>query len=362
MTDFREEFQRLLESTYIPTVGDRAEIGKKLDEFLNYAFQHIPEKLYRYRQCNGFSLDSFKDGTISLCRANRFSDKYDSRVYVDKEKVINEMTGGLKNAISDLLKDIRLKNPMVKAESVTEICYDMECGLRDQEIIDKMIKEQHTDFIKEVETEMKSREYRFRGNEKTAKIGCFTESVQSKFMWDHYAGGYTGFALEYNLKEFIYKYQSKQDIFPYVFPVIYTDQMPDVTNDEANAYLREKCLKEEWMESWAPLYYSVALNALHMYIPYLYKDRAEYAYEREWRMICYDFENKEDFSLLPDLNCLKAIYYGPDISADNREVLHKIAKDKGIAEYDISLDPDSRSYGLKVKLSNSAQVVPDTLV
>ena len=124
--------------------------------------------------------------------------------------------------------------------------------------------------------------------------------------------------------------------------------MPDVTDDETNAYLRENCIKKKWMRYWAPLYYSFPLNALHMYKPYLYKDKAEYAHEREWRMICYDFENQKDFSLIPDLNCLKAIYYGPDISADNKERLHEIAKEKGINEYDVSLDSESRTYNLKV--------------
>ena len=355
MTDFREEFRRLLESTYITTVGDEDKIEKELNDFLNYAFRNIPEKLYRYRQCDekGYSLDSFKQGTIPVCIADRFSDKYDSRVFVDREKILKELKDGFNGAISDLLlKAIREKNPDLKPESAARICYDMECGLTDQEIIDKLTKEQD-DFIHKIETDMKSREYRFRGSDKTAKIGCFTENVQSKFMWDHYAGGYTGYALEYNLKEFIYKYHSPKDIFIYVFPVIYTDQMPDVTDDESKAYMREKSRNEEWMKSWAPLYHSVPINALHVYKPYLYKDRAEYAHEREWRMICYDFENKDDFSLIPDLNCLKAIYYGPDISADNKEKLHEIAMNKGIAEYDVSLDIDSRSYDLKVSELNT---------
>ena len=354
MADFREEFQKLLESTYIPTVGDRAKIEKELDKFLNSAFQNIPEKLYRYRQCDekGYSLGSFKNGTISLCNANRFSDKYDSRVYVDRDIINKELTGGFKDAISNMLLHVRQKDPMIKPESAAKICYYMECGLSDQEIIDKLLKEQNADFILEIERDMKSREYRFRGSGKTAKIGCFTESVQSKFMWDHYAGGYKGFALEYNLKEFLNKPQNNPNIFTYVFPVIYTDQMPDVTDDESKAYMREKSRNEEWMKSWAPIYYSVPLNALHMYIPYLYKDKAEYAHEREWRMICYDFENQDDFSLIPDLNCLKAIYYGPDISADNKEKLHEIAMNKGIAEYDVSLDIDSRSYDLKVSELN----------
>jgi hypothetical protein len=111
MADFRDEFQKLLENTYIPSVGDRAKLEREFDKFLNTAFQNIPEKLYRYRQCDekGYALDSFKNGTISVCIANRFSDKYDSRVYIDGDKVINEQIAGYKSAISDLLKGYQTK-------------------------------------------------------------------------------------------------------------------------------------------------------------------------------------------------------------------------------------------------------------
>ena len=34
MDDYRDEFQRLLESLYIPTVGDRTKIEKELNAFL----------------------------------------------------------------------------------------------------------------------------------------------------------------------------------------------------------------------------------------------------------------------------------------------------------------------------------------
>ncbi len=348
MADFRDEFQTLLESTFIPSVGDRDKIEKDFDAFLNHALNNIPEHLYRYRKYDDYSFDSFRDGTIYLCNANRFSDKYDSRVYVDRKKVMDEQIEAFKSAIADLLKEIRHKNPNVKPESAARICYYIESGLSDKDIIDTIIKEDYANFIGGNADNMKNRELRFRSNEKTAKIGCFTESVQSKFMWDHYAGGYTGFALEYNLKEFVYKCLSNPDSFTYVFPVIYTDMMPDVTDDESNAYMREKCLKENWMRSWAHLYHSIPLNTLHIFKPYLYKDKSEYAHEREWRMIYYDMENKDDFSLIPDLNCLKAIYYGPEISTENKEKLHEIAKNKEIAEYDVTFDLESRKYNLKV--------------
>lgn len=348
MTDFRDEFQRLLESTYIPTVGDKSKIEKEFNKFLKNAFRNIPDKLFRYRKCDHYSLDSFDKGTIFLCNASRFSDRYDSRIYVDSEKVLREMINSFNSAISDLLKDIRSKNPNLNTKKVAKICYYIECGYSDLEIIDKVINDDYADFIKKIETDMKAREMRFRNNVKTAKLGCFTESVQSKFMWDHYAGGYTGFALEYNLKEFIYKSQWNPDTFISVFPVIYTDNMPDVTDDEGNAYMREKCLKEEWMRSWAPLYHSIPLNALHVYKPYLYKDKAEYSHEREWRMIYYEAMNNDDFTLISDFDSLKGIYYGPDISSDNRNILHEIAQRRRIAEYDVDFDLESRKYDLKV--------------
>jgi hypothetical protein len=60
MADYRDEFQKLLESTFIPSVGDRAKIEKELNAFLGNVFQHIPEKLFRYRKCDQYSIDSFQ--------------------------------------------------------------------------------------------------------------------------------------------------------------------------------------------------------------------------------------------------------------------------------------------------------------
>lgn len=128
MDDYRDEFQRLLESLYIPTVGDRTKIEKELNAFLENVFQNIPEKLYRYRKCDQYSIDSFKKGTIYVCNADCFSDKYDSRVYVDRDKIVNELKTGFKGAVSDLINHVKSKNPDVKPESASKICYLMECG------------------------------------------------------------------------------------------------------------------------------------------------------------------------------------------------------------------------------------------
>lgn len=57
-------------------------------------------------------------------------------------------------------------------------------------------------------------------------------------MWDRYADGYKGFALEYDLRKCIFKYNSLgMDVN--LFPVIYTELRPDVTLDEGNIHTYE---------------------------------------------------------------------------------------------------------------------------
>lgn len=345
MAEYREEFQKLFESLYIPIVGDEAKMERDMNDFLNQVYAHTPESLFRYRKCDKYSIDSFQNGTIYVCKASRFSDKYDSRVYVDLEQINSEIKVGLKAALLGIMEEIKAKNPNLISEKASKVCYWMECGYNVEEIIDKIIKEDYSDYFKKTEEDMMMRAFRFRN---AAKLGCFTESVQSKFMWDNYADGYTGFALEYNLKELLIKYLEKREIFIPIFPVIYSDEMPDVTMDEGLIYTLDEIKDNERMKALEALFREFPPNALHMYKPYLYKDKAEYSHEREWRMIYYDKEKSEDYALIPDMDCLKAIYYGPDITPENKGILHEIAVKRGIKEYDVAFDLESRNYRLKI--------------
>lgn len=92
----------------------------------------------------------------------------------------------------------------------------------------------------------------------------------------------------------------------------------------------------------------IPINQLHWYTSYLYKDKKVYEHEQEWRMLYYNIKDENDYAAIPDMGCLKAIYYGPDISSNDKAELHEIASTKGIKEYDVSLDLYSRKYDLKI--------------
>jgi hypothetical protein len=75
-----------------------------------------------------------------------------------------------------------------------------------------------------------------------------------------------------------------------------------------------------------------------------------WSYEKEWRLIVSklnDYQDKTPFCI----DHLKpiAIYYGTRISPINRKMLHLIAKEKGIQEYQMYIDNKSYSYSVKFR-------------
>ena len=48
-----------------------------------------------------------------------------------------------------------------------------------------------------------------------------------------------------------------------------------------------------------------------------------------------------------------AIYYGADIAPINRKMLHMIAKEKGIKEYQMYIDNRSYNYSMRFRMYNA---------
>ena len=137
MTDFRDEFKLLLEKSFVSGKGTDEEIYKGMMSFLNKVGPNIPERLYRYRKIDekGYTLKAFGNGTVSVCKPKCFSDKYDSLIFVDTEKQISEMREASKLALRKVLSDIKKHNPRLRAGKVSQICYYMEQGMSDNDII-----------------------------------------------------------------------------------------------------------------------------------------------------------------------------------------------------------------------------------
>lgn len=77
----------------------------------------------------------------------------------------------------------------------------------------------------------------------------------------------------------------------------------------------------------------------------LYKS-TDWAYEKEWRLInSMSLDNLHpSFKFAPT-----GIYYGSSISEINKKILHNMAIEKGLKEYEMYIDRGSSDYEMKIR-------------
>ena len=117
-----------------------------------------------------------------------------------------------------------------------------------------------------------------------------------------------------------------------LYPVIYKNKRFNATLIALSKaiILRDGMLKEiGWTEEELPI---PILSVLQKEIAW--------KYEKEWRIICKNFNN-ETIKIKPD-----ALYLGEDISCENAIKLSRIAKKKGIPLYKMSIDYYSPEFNL----------------
>ena len=81
-TQFKKKFARLMERTSIPDNLPPMETLMLYSKVWGFVSHHIPSKLFRFRKCSIDSFISFEQGTIPVCIADKFPDKYDSQSFM----------------------------------------------------------------------------------------------------------------------------------------------------------------------------------------------------------------------------------------------------------------------------------------
>lgn len=355
---FKEQFAKVLSETYISSKLSQEEEFKEWDKIYKLLIPNIPQKLYRFRTCSVDNLISFQKNTILTCTPSAFKDKYDSLVYVNPD-LMNEIK---KQCTSEALFDVLVEG--------------IEQGTLDEFFRRYIDKDKIDGFVTEfLKLSKEKRKARFQDNgyeilkklsddlynlvalirnDNLTKIACFSENIQSLNMWDLYADGYKGYALEYDFSDVAYRNcfvckgaiqcNKKELNYTELFPIIYTDEKFDSTRDAINIValnvFKDRGFKIDFLE----------YDKLFWWKSYLYKNKEEYGHEKEWRVITRcpnDIESQ--YGSISDCNSLKAIYYGPDMEKRYKDFMHEVARQKGIREYDVSIDKNSRKYELKIE-------------
>ncbi len=347
---YRKEFKSILEKVFLPEGISNEERNEKLLPLSKHIVAHIPSRLFRYRECSEMNLDAFNGDKLFAVTSDKFNDPYDCLFRYDKERLRNSIMMGISkdfvyalrdhfqkggdfpDMLKSLFDDEFLKNAKQSIENANDDMIEMfsENTASIKEPLNKLIDKQAEEAVKTV------KELTF--------IACFSEDVHSVTMWSHYANSHKGFALEYDTKAFQLKCQSCDQLKQCnkaavcnFYPVIYQQQRYDATDFLAWYIARSLGLPIKNPDTFA------ASKSL------LYKS-TQWSYEKEWRLIVSklnEFQNKTPVCI-DHLRPL-AIYYGTRISSINRKMLHLIAKEKGIKEYQMYIDDKSYNYSVKFR-------------
>ena len=356
---FKEEFKLLLEKTIFPSDKKDEERSRDWNNIISYTMANVPSKLYRFRAYNDYSVDSLKNNTISLVRPDMFYDMYDSLIYVDTTKIESL----IKNALSpaSLLKFIEYCHekkevpPLFTSIFNDEICQSVLeniLSMSTDNIVDgvKAISTWDITPIKEfVKRSVVLTEKLIKENPMT-KIACFTEDVCSKIMWDRYADGYKGFAVEYDFSEYVFSLCAKCDkrdcldrVHPYLFPIIYSDCRYDAT-EIVHYYSTLDMSQQTKSQNNIPF-----PDTLFWIKAFLYKDKETYAYEKEWRFMCCCENRVQENHIELTVKKPTAIYYGTYLPLEQKKKLSLIARSKGIKEYEMYVNNNTASYSLNYR-------------
>lgn len=139
--------------------------------------EHVPKRLYKYRNVTGYSLDNIKNSTVWLSNALDFNDPFDSALTFDAYNLLNK---GFRENIESA------RDPKIKEQT------------------DKMVSH----FSEKTQ--------------KSIRVCCLTEKNDSIIMWSHYANCHNGICVEYEIDSEYFKNM--------IHPVIYSEKLFDATN------------------------------------------------------------------------------------------------------------------------------------
>jgi hypothetical protein len=337
--------------TEIPDDIDSEKEKQIVSEIFKYSWDITPKKLYRYRNCTDYSFDALENDKFLLTKPTLFNDPYDSLLYINRQKIIDEITKpskGKEDIIHKLNTDLDFRKSQIellgnefveKFSKVESFKNEIE-----KEVYKSLSNTIHSKFIDDLIDES------IKSLKQSSLVGCLSERIDSVLMWSHYAENHTGFALNYDFNE---RYSMDTKITGLkateftdkkLFPVKYTNQRFNATY-YVEFHFIDNYYRSIGLELKKPFF-----DKLFYYKILLFKSM-DWEYEKEWRIIKqtnlnYD-DNKSNIDFIENIKP-KEIYLGANIEKSNKDRLIEISKSKNIPIHQMNLDLFSENYRLTI--------------
>ncbi|WP_160289612.1 MULTISPECIES: DUF2971 domain-containing protein [Sanguibacteroides] len=337
----RAEFSNILSSIIIPGDTSIASLPVLLAPINKAITELKPDKLFRYRTVNENNINSLKSDDVYTVTADMFNDPYDSLFQYD----INQIESLIRNTAN--VEFVRIMQDMFqKTDSfISEINRYFPNGefnvvkenlcktdLSNSKEINNRLGNMAFGIIALINAIAPLVETQIRN---AVTYACFSERVDSITMWSHYTNYHEGYALGYSKDELSFKQMNMLKCG--LFPVIYSESR--YNGSSLFAWAIYNVFGWQIIEPDKLATIKVGLNK-----------STDWSYENEWRLICTAPQQERSSPKVTPITIHPSeIYYGTRISKENKALLHSIAVDRNLAEFDMSIDNASDHYQMIVK-------------
>ncbi|MBQ0089249.1 MAG: DUF2971 domain-containing protein [Prevotellaceae bacterium] len=330
----RHKYQEILESIQIPEGMTQEEMLNVLKPLNIALLQMIPERLYKYRSCEGNHIFAFEKDELWLSTSDLFNDPFDTLIQYDEDKIRTAFDCALQPDIFNaMLNHIVADGEM--AEPVNPLVDSAKNENMRVKIIEAMShaknfmpsEEQKVQLIIQKEANLTLLP---KIAQRFSSVACFSEKIDSILLWSHYSYNHTGFALGYDLRPLLLPNEKNVGLFP----VIYSKKRYNA--EQYFLYLFGSLMQ-------IPVKNADLMSSIKLL---LYKSN-EWQYEQEWRLIKSEASNLFEGHSKPVGLKPNSIYYGCHISQENYQRLHEIALRKNLEEHFMKLDNASDEYRMR---------------
>lgn len=309
-----------------------------------YQKEHLPMTLYKFFPFNQNSLKCIENGGVYLNAPSNFNDPFDcliqtnpqefqKRYFLEKIVEYDLLEKGVideddyREIINSVCYDKKSKRCFCFKEEFSSALNHVEQRNDFPDILSK-IKVEANEYLKKGLKELKKNEMRVTSfsNFDIWKWSAYTE------MWGHYGDSHKGFCVEYDLTDFIDRFEKGESnreetaIMSCMFPCLYKSKPKYIAPLIFYKYARGNNLSK---------YQYINLQKDIMY-SYLYKS-SSWSYENEWRIVLPKNYSALWSHLIP-FPYAKRIYLGVNMPTDDKEYMYKVGERLGLEIYDSYLD------------------------
>lgn len=327
----KERFQTLLEKLTRQVASNKLQssVVDIVNELDACALRACPKTLFRFRGTSNIDseIGDIERGVLFLPRASGFNDVKDAVAFVEKEAMLRQVEEQLtkENAVAFL-------QGLIDSCPFPEERIQIALNLR---MLKQDFESRYEWFVNHLKDTHHNRCHEFRNS---FRIACFTEDLNSTYMWGHYADSGAGYAVEYSIpKQTMIRCScrnrcclSGNDLIP-IFPVIYGTQFDSTS------------LSHIVMSEYPSPHYPTPADYL-VQVNTLVRKTANWAEEKEWRLVCSDCDQDSQrecentmYANLP----AKALYIGYSASFETKSQLLALSRECSIPAFQTKEDTSS---------------------